>query len=67
MTGITPQRAVQMVAASTRVQVRDAQNVGVFAEGKVVAYSRTPMILVQSDDGQQSWWGVDLPITEVNP
>lgn len=29
-------------------------------EGTVVAYSATPQVLIEAEDGSRDWWGVDL-------
>lgn len=29
-------------------------------EGKVVAYSGSPMVLIEAEDGTKEWWGVEL-------
>lgn len=29
-------------------------------EGKVVAYSGGPMVLIEAEDGTRDWWGVEL-------
>lgn len=30
------------------------------AEGRAIGYSATPMVLIQTDDGEQFWWGAEL-------
>ena len=59
---------VDMVIESTRVRVHSGAlgcEHQVMAEGRVVAYSASPQILVQADDGTRSWWPVTLPIEVV--
>jgi hypothetical protein len=31
-----------------------------FGRGRVVAYSETPMLLIESGDGKKTWWRADL-------
>jgi hypothetical protein len=56
---------VYWVIDSTRVRVRSGAlgcEQQVMTEGKVVAYSASPQILVEADDGTKTWWSVNLPI-----
>lgn len=34
------------------------------AEGRVIGYSEGPMVLIETDDGEQLWWGAELMKTE---
>lgn len=32
--------------------------------GRVIGYSETPMVLIETDDGRQLWWAVELTVLE---
>ena len=34
------------------------------AEGRIVGYSAKPMVLIETDDGEQLWWAAELTLPE---
>lgn len=55
--------AMRMVENGSYVAVRNDMG-AVMAQGEVVAFSRTPQVLVRAEDGTQSWWPITLNFEE---
>lgn len=53
------EQATYAVRDSKRVRLRYAQG-DTRAEGRAVAFSITPMVLIETDDGEQVWWRHDM-------
>ena len=34
------------------------------AEGKVIGYSANPMVLIETDNGEQIWWAAELTFVD---
>lgn len=34
------------------------------AEGRAIGYSDTPMVLIETSDGEQFWWASELTLVE---
>jgi hypothetical protein len=54
--------AMRMVENGSYVTVSNADDI--VAEGEVVAFSRTPHVLIRADDGSTSWWPITLDFEE---
>ncbi len=50
----------QAVAREARARGVWALNRSTRHVGRVVAYSSGPMVLIETDDGEQVWWGAGL-------
>ena len=59
---MTPDDCAKAVSTMQRVKIKSASPMipEPHAEGRVLAYSIVPMVLIETDEGERIWWRHDL-------